>query len=83
MLRNYKFEDAKNKDLYITVESHYVKITDAKQAHWDSKKSDEIDDSILIEVGNGQEILSLITSGVDEAEQFALDILNLCQKIKH
>lgn len=82
-MRNYKFEDAKNIALYITVESHYVKITDAKQVHWYSKQSNKIDDSICIEVGNGDEILAVITSGVDEAEQFALDILNLCQKIKH
>ena len=33
-----------------------------------SKQSDGIDDSILIEIGKGQEILSIITSGVDQAE---------------
>lgn len=83
MLRYYKFEDANNKKLYITLESHYIKITDAKQTYLDSKQSDKKDDSILIGIRNGKEILSIITSGVDEAEKFALDILNLCQTIKY
>ena len=83
MLKNYKFEDAKSKDLYISIESHYVKLSDAKQVHWDSLHSDKIDDSIYIEIGKAGEILSVITSGIKEAEQFAIDIFNLCQRIKN
>lgn len=84
MLKNYRFEDVKNKSLYIGVECHYVKLTDGKQAYWDSKQSDRKDDSIYIEIGidGGQEILSNITLGVDEAEKFALDLLNLCHLIR-
>lgn len=83
----YKIYDSKEEGLYVGVGNHYFLLPDAKQAYRNSKKADCKDDSILIEVAkegsSGVEIEAVVTFGVDEAEKFALTILNLCQLIKN
>ncbi len=39
MERGYKTFDVKDKDLFVSIESHYFTLTDAKQAYIDSTAS--------------------------------------------
>lgn len=86
MERRYKIFDIQDSDLFVSIESHYFARTDAKQAYIDSKTSkDKNDDSLLITIvkNDYSEIQSVVTFGVEEGEQFALALLNLCQAIKY
>lgn len=86
MERGYKIFDVKDKDLFVSIESHYFTRTDAKQAYIDSKApTDKKDDSLLITIAKNDysEIHSVITFGVEEGERFALALLNICQSIKY
>lgn len=80
----YKLYDTEDKKLYISVESHYFKLTDAKASYRESKAKDKTDDSILFEIAReGEEgIQGTITFGVNDGEKFALTLLNLCNAIK-
>lgn len=86
MERGYKIFDVQDSDLFVSIESHYFTRTDAKQAYIDSKTSkDKKDDSLIITIAKNDyaEIHSVVTFGVEEAERFALALLNLCQSIKY
>ena len=79
----YRIYDVEGKDLYIQIQNHYFKLSEGKQAYRDSKITpDKKDDSILIELGEGDLRLNL-TFGVEEGEKFALALLNLCHSIKY
>ncbi|MCB5235886.1 hypothetical protein [Niallia circulans] len=85
MIMRYKLYDTEDKKLYIGVESHYFKLTDAKDSYRESKTQDgKTDDSILFEIAReGEEgIQGTFTFGVEDGEKFALALLNLCYKIK-
>jgi len=85
METRYRVFDNEDKDLYVAVLSHYFKLSDAKQVFRESKVDETKDDSIMFEIAkNGEsEIVGTLTFGVDEAERFALAMLNLCHSIKY
>lgn len=86
MERGYRIFDVGDKDLFVSIESHYFARTDAKQTYIDSKAStDKKDDSLLITIAKNDysEIHSVVKFGVEEGERFALAMLNLCQTIKY
>ncbi|WP_175074762.1 hypothetical protein [Terribacillus sp. AE2B 122] len=84
MQDSYKIQDAETKDLYIGVCSHYFSVSDAKDVYTKSLNGERNDDSILVQVAkkgtNG--VNTKVTFGVEEGEQFALALLNLCNSIK-
>ncbi|MDU1845216.1 MAG: hypothetical protein E6778_06685 [Niallia nealsonii] len=84
MVTRYKLYDTEDEKLYIVVESHYFKLTDAKASYRESKAKDKTDDSILFEIAReGEEgIEGTFTFGVEDGEKFALALLNLCHTIK-
>ncbi|WP_163971808.1 hypothetical protein [Oceanobacillus halotolerans] len=77
----YRTFDTENEHLYVGVCNHYFNLTDAKEVY---RNKEEKDNSIMIEVGrkDTKEIEAVVTCGVDEAEQIALTLLNLCNSIK-
>lgn len=86
METRFQIFDTEDKELYVGVCSHYFKITDAKDIYRKSfiKDADTKDDSIIIEIAkkNAKEVEGIVAFGVDEGEQFALALLNLCNSIK-
>jgi hypothetical protein len=84
MNNRYQIFDTEENDLYIGVISHYFKVSDAKEVYRKSVDKKEKDDSILIEIAKAgeKEVKAAVTFGVDEGEQFALALLNLCNSIK-
>jgi len=86
MEKEYRIFDVQDKDLFVAIESHYSKRTDAKQVYIESKISKEKnDDSLIITIAKNDyaEIHSVVTFGVEEGERFALALFNLCQSIKY
>lgn len=85
MERRYKIYDSADGLLFVGVDSHYFKLSDAKSAYRESKHTEKPDDSILIEIGRdgAEEVEAILSFGVEEAERFALAMLNLCFSIKH
>jgi uncharacterized membrane protein len=85
MENSYKIYGVNNNSLFVSVYSNYFKLSDAKETY--AKKNDDkvVDDTIILEVGEkeNKEKLAIISIGVDEAEQFALALLNLCNSIKY
>lgn len=85
MVNRYKLYDTEDEKLYIGVESHYFKLSDARKAYLESKQNEsKVDDSIIFEIARDGEnaIEGTVTFGVEEGERFALALLNLCQSIK-
>jgi len=84
METRYKLYDKEDKNLYIGIENHYHKLNDAKQVYRESKKGEEMDDSIYFEIAKdgANEVEATIVFGVEEGERFALALLNLCHLIK-
>lgn len=84
MTTRYQAFDSEDSDLYIGVSSHYFKVSDSKDVYRKSLNKEIKDDSILIEIAkrNAQEVEAVVTFGVEEAEQMALTLLNLCNSIK-
>jgi len=81
---HYKIYDTEDKDTLIGVSSHYFKLSDAKDVYRRSINNGKEDDSLLIEVRdeNSNTLEAAITFGVEEGEQFALALLNICNSIK-
>lgn len=81
---HYKLYDSKEGGLYIGVSNHYFKRSDAKKVYRESLERGNNDDSVLFEISTdkSKEEKVGIYTGVDEAEQFALALLNLCNSIK-
>lgn len=84
MERRYRVFDT-DEDIYVSVDSHYLRITDAKQSYIQSKSTDRKDDSIMIQVAkrHATEADAVLTFGVEEGERFAMALLNLCHSIKY
>ncbi|WP_163583414.1 hypothetical protein [Gracilibacillus saliphilus] len=84
MQNRYRIFDTKDTELYIGVLNHYFTTSDAKKVYRDSLQNKEKDDSIMIEIAkkDANEVDGVITFGVEEGEQFALALLNLCNSIK-
>jgi azurin len=84
MITNYKAYDTKEKDVFVSVDSNYFKISDAKEVYQNSLINKGKDDSILFEVANEElkKKISVISIGVSDAEKMALVILNICNSIK-
>lgn len=66
-----------SKSNYISVESHYNEISDAK----------EKDDAIMFEMGhieeNGEVIIdNIVLTNIEDARKFAESIFKLCDKIE-
>lgn len=85
MERRYRVFDTEEEDIYVAVDSHYLKITDAKQSYIQSKTTDRKDDSIMIQVAkrHATGVDAVLTFGVEEGERFAMALLNLCNSIKY
>ncbi|MCA0992965.1 hypothetical protein [Pseudalkalibacillus hwajinpoensis] len=84
MESRYKLYDAEEKGLFIGVCNHYFKVTDAKEVYNKAKSTGDKDDSLLmiIKRDSNEEAEENISFGVEEGEQFALTILNICNAIK-
>ncbi|KEF39983.1 hypothetical protein M670_01007 [Schinkia azotoformans MEV2011] len=85
METRYRVFDVEHEDLYVAVLGHYFKLSEAKQVFKESKVSEAKDDSIMIEIAknNTSEVDAILRFGVDEAERFALAMMNLCHSIKY
>lgn len=84
MQNSFRIQDADTKGLYIGVCGHYFSVSDAKEAYEKSLIGKGTDDTILVNVARkGANQMNLkVTFGVEEGEQFALALLNLCSSIK-
>ncbi|RIU93315.1 hypothetical protein D1864_07540 [Oceanobacillus picturae] len=84
MDNRYKIHDTETKELYVGVTSHYFKLSDAKDAYRNSLIGEGSDDSILIEIAKigASKVDGSVAFGVEEGEQFALALLNLCHSIR-
>ncbi|WP_262172781.1 hypothetical protein [Saccharococcus sp. Marseille-Q5394] len=86
MENRYRVFDSKDNKLYVGVCSNYFKIADAKNTYRNSTTNADLkDDSILIEIAKSgaNEVDAVVSFGVNEGEQFALALLNLCNSIKN
>lgn len=85
MENRYQVFDTEDEKLYLGVESHYWKVSDSKKVYKDSLvDSEKVDDSIFLElVRSGEkEVEATLSIGVEEAERFAMALLNLCHTIR-
>ncbi|MBN3556060.1 hypothetical protein JYA63_17405 [Fictibacillus nanhaiensis] len=84
MVPNYKAYNTKEKGVYVSVDSNYFKISDAKEVYRNSLDNKCKDDSILLEVTNEKlkKKIVVISIGVRDAEAIALALLHLCHSIK-
>ncbi|WP_338779526.1 hypothetical protein [Metabacillus sp. FJAT-52054] len=87
MQSDYRVQSATTDGLYIKVCSNYFTVNEAKNAFFNEEAENKKDDTILIQVvqeREGEERQSAsIAFGVEEAERFALAILNICSVIKY
>jgi ribosome-interacting GTPase 1 len=82
----YEIKASNSGDGIVKVQNHYFTRLEAKEVYMKAKNSkDAIDDTLIILIGNNDmsDIHSAITFGVEEGEQFALALLNLCYAIKY